>query len=406
MYLKVKKDFPILKRKINGKRLVYLDNAATTQKPIQVIKAIENFYKKHNANIHRSIHTIGEEATEMFEKSREIIAKFINAKKEEIIFVRNTTEAINLVAYSFRNKIKDGNIVTTIMEHHSNFVPWQYLCKLNNLEFRVVDINNEYFLNYDDLTSKIDKNTKIVAVTHASNILGTINDVEEIVKIAHENDSITLIDAAQSAPHLEIDVKKIDCDFLAFSGHKMLGPTGIGILYGKKEILEQMEPFLMGGEMIKEVTINDTKWNDLPYKFEAGTPNIADAIGLGEAIKYLQKIGMKKIRKHDIEITKYALEKLKNKVEIYGPENVEKRVGVISFNIKGVHSHDLADILDKKFGIAIRSGHGCAMPLMNRLKVNSVARASFYIYNDYKDVDILAKAIEKIIKIFNVQTKK
>ncbi|MCS7123697.1 MAG: cysteine desulfurase [Candidatus Aenigmarchaeota archaeon] len=402
MFSKIKKDFPILKRKINGKRLIYLDNAATTQKPIQVIKAIEDFYKKHNANILRSIHTLGEEATEMFEDSRKKIAKFINAKKEEIIFVKNTTEAINLVAYSYGRKIKDGNIVTTIMEHHSNFVPWQYLCKTKNLEFRVVDINEEYFLNNDELNSKIDRNTKVVAFTNASNVLGTINDVKEICKTAHENNAIAVVDAAQSVPHLKIDVKDIDCDFLAFSAHKMLGPTGVGILYGKREILEEMEPFLMGGEMIKEVSINETKWNDLPHKFEAGTPNIADVIGFGKAIEYLEKIGMKKIRKHDKKLTKYALEKLNNdKIIIYGPKDVEKRVGLVSFNIKNVHSHDVADMLDKKFGIAVRSGHACAMPLMSRLKISSIVRASFYIYNDEKDIDALKKALEKIIKIFN-----
>jgi len=396
--LSIKKDFPILNRKVNGKRLVYLDNAATTQKPSIVIEKINEFYKNYNSNVHRSIHTLGEEATKLFEETRKKVAKFINAREEEIIFTKNTTESINLVAYSIANNLKNGNIVTTIMEHHSNFVPWQYFCKKNNLEFRIADIDENGYLNYKDLYEKIDKNTKIVAVTHASNILGTINNVKEIAKIAHENNSIIVVDGAQSVPHIKIDVKDLDVDFIAFSSHKMLGPTGIGILYGKKEILEEMEPFLMGGEMISEVSTDYTKWNSIPYKFEAGTPNIADVIGFSAAIDYLEKIGMDKIRKHDEEITKYCIEKMKEieNLEIYGPLNEKDKVSVISFNIKGIHSHDLAEILDRKYGIAIRSGHGCAMPLMKRLNVNSVARASFYIYNDFEDVDLLIEALKEI----------
>lgn len=399
-----KKDFPILRRKIDGKRIVYLDNAATTQKPKSVINALVEFYKKYNSNVHRSIHTLGEESTKLFEETREKIAKFINSKREEIIFVKNTTEALNLVAYSLGKKINNGNIVTTIMEHHSNFVPWQRLCKEKGLEFRVVDITKDYYLDFEDLKSKVDNNTKVIAITHASNILGTINDIKEIAKIAHENGSFIVVDGAQSVPHIKVDVKDLDIDFLAFSAHKMLGPTGVGVLYGKKEILEEMEPFLTGGEMIKEVSVEDTKWNDLPYKFEAGTPNIADVVAFKEAINYLEKIGMDKVREHDKEITKYCIEELRKieKLEIYGPLNESDKVSVVSFNIKGVHSHDVTEILDREFGIAVRSGHGCAMPLIKRLNVNSVVRASFYIYNEFKDVDILVRGIKKVIRIFNL----
>ncbi len=398
---KIKKDFPILRVKINGKRLVYLDNAATSQKPKQVIQKLVEYYECFNANIHRSIHTLGEMATEEFEKARKEVAKFINAKEEEIIFVKNCTEGLNLAAYTLAREIKSGNIVTSIMEHHSNFVPWQQLCIRKRMEFRVADINEDFTLNYEDLYSKINKRTRVIALTHVSNILGSINDIGKVAK--EGGDAYFVVDAAQSAPHLKINVKKLDVDFLAFSAHKMFGPTGVGVLYVRKDVAERLNPFLYGGEMIKEVYITKTKWNKLPYKYEAGTPNIADVVAFGEAIRYLRRVGMNKVRAHDKKISKLALRELKNirGLKLYGPTKVKDRIAIFSFNIKGIHSHDVAHILDSE-GIAVRSGHGCAMPLMRRLGVNSVARASFYIYNDEKDLEALIKGIEKVKRVFKV----
>ena len=398
---KIRKDFPILKVKVHGKPLVYLDNAATSQKPKQVIAAVNDFYERYNANIHRSIHKLGEEATVAYEEAHKKVANFINADFEEVIFTKNTTESINLLAYSLTNNLKAGDeIVISQMEHHSNFVPWQQLALKRKLKLKFIKINEEGLLDEESIKSTITKKTKIVSLTHVSNVLGTVNDVEEIGKIAHENNALFVVDGAQSVPHMPVDIKRLDCDFLAFSGHKMLGPTGIGVLYGKKELLEKMDPFLYGGEMIKEVKFENTRFNDLPWKFEAGTMNIAEAIGLGAAIDFLNKARMENIEQLDKELVKYAYEKLSEikEVEIYGPD-AEKRSSLVSFNIKGVHAHDTSQILDSE-GIAVRAGHHCAMPLHSVLGITASARASFYLYNTKEEVDKLIQGIHKVIKVF------
>ncbi len=404
----IRNDFPILSRKINGKPLVYLDNAATTQKPNKVIESIQNYYSKHNANVHRSIHKLSEEATKIYETSHEKTSNFIGSKKEEIIFTKNTTESINLVMYSWgmKNINKGDEIVLSQMEHHSNLVPWQQLAITKNAKLKFLEIDKTTGeLLPNEAEKKITKKTKLVAICHMSNVLGTINPVENITKIAHDSNSLVLIDAAQSVPHFKVDVKKIDCDFLAFSAHKMLGPTGIGILYAKKSILEQMPPFLFGGDMISFVSYENAKWNDLPWKFEAGTPNIAGAAGLSFAVDYLNKIGMENIYSHEIELTKYALEKLQDlpKITIYGNSNVKnnKRGGVISFNLADIHPHDLSTLLDKG-GIAIRGGYHCAMPLIKLLGINATSRASFYLYNTKEEIDIMIESLKKAAKIFRV----
>jgi cysteine desulfurase/selenocysteine lyase len=401
----IKKDFPILNRKINDKNLVYLDNAATTQKPIQVINAIKHYYEHYNANVHRGVYTLAEEATATYEESRKYVAEFINAKSyEEIIFVRNATEAINLVAYAWgRKNVNEGDvIVVSQMEHHSNLVPWQMLAKEKKAKLEFISITDEGKLNEEDF-NKINKKTKIVAITHVSNVLGTINPVEKIAKIAHEENALILVDGAQSVPHMPVDVRKIDCDFLAFSGHKMLAPMGIGVLYAKKEILQEMDPFLTGGEMIKNVDFYESTWNDLPWKYEAGTPNVEGAIGLAEAIKYLKKIGMQNIREHEKTLVKFALNKLSDikGLTIYGPKNPEIRGGVISFNLGDIHAHDVASILDQE-GIQIRAGHHCAKLVMKKYNVPAMARASFYIYNDEEDVEKLYNALLLTKKIFGL----
>ena len=401
---RIREDFPILKRQVNDKPLVYFDNAATSQKPNSVIDAINRYYRHYNANIHRGIHKLAEEATVAHEEAREKVAKFINAKQiGEIIFTRNATEALNLVAYSWgrANVGKGDKIVLTIMEHHSNIVPWQLLAqeKGATVEFVKIDDNGE--LREDEVHELIDDSTKIVCVTQASNVLGTINPVKDIGRVAHRFGALFLVDTAQSVPHMPVDVQDIDCDFAAFSGHKMLGPTGIGVLYGKAEKLEGMPPFLGGGEMIREVHTTGASWKDLPYKFEAGTPNISGAIGLGAAVDYLHGIGMVNVLDHEKEITRYALGRMKEVegLEIYGPMNVDHRVGVVSFNLGDIHAHDLASILDED-GIAIRSGHHCAQPLMEFLQIPATSRASFYIYNTKEEVDVLIEGLEKARKIF------
>ena len=398
---KLRIDFPILKRKVHGKQLIYLDNAATSQKPESVIDAVKDYYENYNANIHRSIHKLGEEATAAYEDEHKKASDFINADFEEVIFTKNTTESLNLLAYSLTSALKPGDeIAISQMEHHSNFVPWQQLALKRGLKLKFIKINKEGLLDEESIKENITQKTKIVSLVHVSNVLGTVNDVKEIGKIAHENNALFVVDGAQSVPHMPVDVKKLDCDFLAFSGHKMLGPTGIGVLYGKKELLEKMSPFLYGGEMIKEVKFEGTKFNDLPWKFEAGTMNIAEAIGLGAAIDYLKKVGMKNIEKHDKELAKYAYRRLSeiNEVEIYGP-SPEKRNSLVAFNVKNVHAHDTSQILDGE-GIAIRAGHHCAMPLHSVLGIAASARASFYFYNTKEEVDKLAEGIKKVIKVF------
>ena len=401
---RIREDFPILKQQVNDKPLIYFDNAATSQKPNSVIDAISNYYRHYNANIHRGIHKLAEEATVAHEEAREKVAKFINAKQTgEIIFTRNATEALNLVAHSWgrANVGKGDKIVLTIMEHHSNLVPWQLIAKEKGATVEYVEIDENGELRPDEVHELIDDSTKIVCVAHASNVLGTINPVKDIGRAAHRAGALFLVDAAQSVPHMPVNVRDIDCDFAAFSGHKMMGPTGIGVLYGKAELLEGMPPFLSGGEMIKEVHTTGATWKDLPYKFEAGTPNIAGAIGLGAAVDYLHWIGMENVLDHEKEITRYALGRMKEieGLVIYGPMDVDHRVGVISFNLGDIHAHDLASILDED-GIAIRSGHQCAQPLMEFLRIPATSRASFYIYNTKQEVDVLVEALEKARKIF------
>lgn len=404
----IRKDFPILKRLVrDNKPLVYLDNASTTQKPNQVIDAINDYYKNHNANIHRAVYALAEEATEAYEATRDKIAKFLNIpSRDEIIFVRGTTEAINLVAYAWgRTHIKEGDIiVTTEYEHHSNIVPWQLLTqeKGAKLEYIGMDDNGELIL--DDLdkylaTGKV----KLVAFSLMSNVLGTITDSDKIISKCKEAGVLTLIDGAQAVPHMQVDIASLGCDFFAFSGHKMLGPTGIGVLWVRKSVLETMNPFHGGGDMIREVHKYETTWNDLPYKFEAGTPNIADVVGFGAAIDYLTKMGIDNVRQHEIELTQYALEKMSKVkgITIYGTKDISKRGGVISFNFHDVHPHDVAHIIDRE-GVAIRSGHHCAQVLMERMNVAATNRASFYIYNTKEDVDKLVQSLDKVSELFKL----
>ncbi|MGQ0605338.1 MAG: aminotransferase class V-fold PLP-dependent enzyme [Candidatus Nitrosotenuis sp.] len=404
----IRKDFPILQRKVrNDKSLVYLDNAATTQKPIQVINAISDFYTNHNSNIHRAVHALAEEATEAYEMTRDKVAQFLNIKdRQEIVFVRGTTEAINLVAYAWgRQNIKEGDIiVTTEYEHHSNIVPWQLLTqeKKGKLEYIGIDDNGELILSQLDqflATGKV----KLVAVSQMSNVLGTITDVAAVVEKCKQAGVRILIDGAQSVPHMKVDLSTMGCDFFAFSGHKMLGPTGVGVLWAKKELLEQMAPFHGGGDMIREVHKYETTWNDLPYKFEAGTPSIADVIGFAAAIDYLNNLGMDYVRAHEIEITKYALDKLSkiNGIKLYGTPDISKRGGVISFNFADIHPHDLATIIDED-GIAIRSGHHCAQVLMEKLDIAATSRASFYIYNTKEEVDALIASLSRAARLFKL----
>jgi len=396
----IRKDFPILSRKIHGKPLIYFDNAATSQKPKQVIGSMNDYYHNYNANIHRSIHELGEKATEAYEKAHEKVADFISADSyQNIVFTKNTTESLNLLAYSLTSSLKKGDeIVISQMEHHSNFVPWQQLAKQRNLKLKFIKIDEEGNLDKKNIQECITKKTKIVSLTHVSNVLGTVNPIREIAKIAHEKGAVMVADGAQSAPHMPVDVKKLDVDFYAFSGHKMLGPTGIGVLYGKKELLQEMQPFLYGGEMINEVTFKDTTFNQLPWKFEAGTMNIAEAAGLSAAIDYLKKIRMAQIQLRDRELVDYAMKRMQELdfVSIYGPQ---ERSAVISFNVKGVHAHDVSQILDSE-GIAIRAGHHCCMPLMGVLGVPATARASFYLYNTEEEIDVFIKALYKVKKVF------
>ena len=404
----IRKDFPILKRTVrDNKPLVYLDNASTTQKPNQVIDAITDYYQNHNANIHRAVYALAEESTEAYETARDKIANFVNVKnRQELIFVRGTTEAINLVAYAWgRPHINEGDIiVTTEYEHHSNIVPWQLLTqeKRAKLEYIGMDDNGELIL--DDLdkylaTGKV----KLVTFSLMSNVLGTITDAKKIIEKCKAAGVPTLIDGAQAVPHMKVDLDTLGCDFFAFSGHKMLAPTGVGILWVRKSVLQTMSPFHGGGDMIREVHKYETTWNDLPYKFEAGTPNIADVIGFGAAIDYLTKIGMDNVRQHEIELTKYAMEKFSKipGLQVYGTKDISKRGGVISFNFADVHPHDVADIIDKE-GISLRSGHHCAQVLMERLNVAATSRASFYIYNTKEDIDALIDSLNKVAKVFKL----
>ncbi len=406
---KIKQDFPILKRKLrNGKKLIYLDNAATTQKPKQVIDAICKYYSEYNSNIHRAVYQIAEEATEEYEKTRANIQRFINARyPEEIIFTRNTTESINLIAYTWGKKnIRKGNkIILTEYEHHSNIVPWQMLSNEKGAKISYTDTDENGYLNLESFSKFLEdeEETKLVSLSHMSNVLGTVYPAKEIIKMAHEKKVPVVIDGAQSVPHLRTDVQDLDCDFLAFSAHKMLGPTGVGILYVKKEILEHMPPFITGGDMIKEVHKENTVFNELPYKFEGGTPNIADVIGFNAATEYLKRIGMENVRDHEIELIKYLYNSIKDikGIKIYGPERVIDRGGLVTFNIEGIHPHDCATILND-FGIAIRSGHHCAQVLMEKLDIIASSRASIYIYNTKEEIDIFVDALNHVRRIFKV----
>ena len=407
---KVRADFPILSRKIGDAPLVYLDSAATSQKPKQVLEAIVDFYTKHNANIHRGVHTLSAEATAMVDAARGKVAKFINARTEEIIFVRNATEGLNLVAYSWgRANIKKGDVViVSLLEHHSNLVPWQILCKEVGAHLRIIEVDDEGKLKLGSLEELLDGRVKLVAVTAVSNVLGTITPLAEISALMKKKAAAAklVIDGAQLVPHMKTDVAKLGADFMAFSGHKMLGPTGSGVIWGKKEILEGMKPFLYGGDMIGEVKLTGTTWAGLPSKFEAGTPDIAGIIGLGAAVDYLTNLGMENVREHEKELIGYALgemEKLEKEglVTIYGPRSAEERGGVLTFNVVGVHAHDAAQVLDK-YGIAVRSGQHCGAPIVERFKEMAMARASFYIYTSKEEIDFLIEKIREVPKVFSI----
>lgn len=402
---KIKKDFPILE----DEKISYLDSGATTQKPIQVISAIEEFYKNYNANPHRGAYTLSMEATRIYEDTRTKIAKFINSKhREEIIFSKNATESLNLIAYSYgmNNLKKDEEVVISIMEHHSNLVPWQKVTKAVNGKLKYMYINDDFEIPDEEIENKITDKTKIVGITHVSNVLGTINNIKKIIKYAHKKGAIVVVDASQSIPHMKIDVQDLDCDFLVFSGHKMLAPLGIGVLYGKKEILNSMTPFLMGGDMIEYVYEQDTTFAPIPNKFEAGTQNVEGVIGLGAAIDYIEKIGYNEIQKAEKELVSYARQELSklDYLTLYLTQNEENHSGVISFNINGIHPHDVASILDAD-GVCVRSGNHCAQPLMRFLGIDSTCRASFYFYNTKDDVDKLVNALNKAYNMFKKYIK-
>ncbi|PFE54058.1 cysteine desulfurase [Bacillus cereus] len=397
----IRKQFPILDQKVNGKQLVYFDSAATSQKPIQVIETLERYYKEYNSNVHRGVHTLGTKATDAYEGAREKVRKFINAKSmEEIIFTRGTTTALNTVAASYGlDNVKEGDeIVISYMEHHSNIIPWQQVAKKTGATLKYLPLQPDGTISLEDVRQTVTPNTKIVSIMHVSNVLGTINPVKEIGAIAHENGAIMIVDGAQSAPHMKVDVQDLNCDFYALSAHKMCGPTGVGVLYGKKELLNNMEPIEFGGEMIDFVDLQESTWKELPWKFEAGTPIIGNAIGLGAAIDFLEEIGLHNIERHEHELAQYALERLSevDGVTIYGPKH---RAGLVTFNIEDVHPHDVATVLDVE-GIAVRAGHHCAQPLMKWLKASSTARASFYLYNTKEEIDTFVESLIKTKEYF------
>ncbi|MCM3725039.1 cysteine desulfurase [Neobacillus cucumis] len=401
----IRSQFPILDQEVNGKPLVYLDSSATSQKPIQVIETIEKYYREINSNVHRGVHTLGTRATDAYEGAREKVRKFINAKSiQEVIFTRGTTTSLNTVASSYAAaNLKEGDeIVITYMEHHSNIIPWQQVAKRTGAELKYIPLQEDGTISLEDVRATITANTRIVSVMQVSNVLGVINPVKEIAQIAHENGAIMVVDGAQSAPHMNIDVQDLDCDFLAFSGHKMCGPTGIGVLYGKKHLLENMEPIEFGGEMIDFVHLQESTWKELPWKFEGGTPIIAGAVGLGAAIDFLNEVGLDNIAEHEHKLAAYALEKLAavEGMTIYGPLDAAKRAGLITFNIEDVHPHDVATVLDAE-GIAVRAGHHCAQPLMRWLKASATARASFYLYNTEEDIDKLVEGLVKTKEYFS-----
>jgi cysteine desulfurase / selenocysteine lyase len=397
----IRQMFPILDQEVNGHPLIYLDSSATSQKPIPVIEAVENYYRFDNANVHRGVHTLGSRATDQYEGAREKVRRFINARSTaEVIFTRGTTTSINTVAYSYaRANLKPGDeVLITPMEHHSNIIPWQQAVKATGATLKYIPLQDDGTVALEDIRKLVTEHTKIVAIAHVSNVLGTINPIKEIAQIAHAKGAVLLVDGAQGAPHMKVDVQDLDCDFYAFSGHKMCAPTGIGVLYGKRELLEEMEPVEFGGEMIDFVSLQDSTWKELPWKFEGGTPIIAGAIGLGAAIDFLEDVGMDNILDHEQKLADYVMDRLSTveDVKIYGPEH---RAALVTFNLGDVHPHDVATALDS-FGIAVRAGHHCAQPLMKWLNVTATARASFYLYNTEDDVEKLVDGLLKTKEFF------
>ena len=406
----IRREFPILSRTVNGRPIVYLDNAATSQKPRSVIQALTDYYEGYNSNVHRGVHTLSVEATDKYEEARAKVALFINSPSpEEVIWTRNTTEAINLVAQTWASaNLKAGDeILLTEMEHHSNLVPWQQVAQQTGAVLRFIPITEEFTLDLADLDGLLTSKTRLLAMTMMSNVLGTITPAKELTAAAHRVGAAVLLDAAQWVPHVPTDVQDLECDFMAFSAHKMCGPTGIGVLYAQRSALEEMDPFLTGGEMVKEVWLDRADWNDLPMRFEAGTPNIADAIAMGAAVDYLSGLGMDRVRQHEMQLTGYALERFRELEEVvtYGPPDLEKRGGVVSFYASDVHPHDIGTMLDH-WGIAIRAGHHCAMPLMRKLEVPATGRASFYVYNTEEEVDILVDGLKEALRFFGNATRR
>ena len=401
---RIRQDFPILSREVHGLPLVYLDNAATSQKPRSVIQALADYYEGYNSNVHRGVHSLSMEATDRYEEARAKVASFIGATEpESIVWTRNTTEGINLVAHTWaRQNIRPGDeIVVSQIEHHSNLVPWQQVAAEQGAELRFLPMANDGSMDMGEVDSIITPRTRLLAVVHSSNSLGTIHPVKDLAAMARSVGAAVLVDGAQSVPHMPVDVADLDCDFLAFSGHKMMGPTGIGALYVKRDVLEEMEPFLTGGEMVLEVSYERASWNALPMRFEAGTPNIADAVALGAAVDYLDALGMDNVRTHEVELTRYALERFREleEIDVFGPADLDRRGGVVSFNSADVHPHDLGTVLDRQ-GIAIRTGHHCTMPVMRKLGLAATARASFYVYNTEDEVDLLVDGIKRALRYF------
>ncbi|PLV36075.1 putative cysteine desulfurase [Bacillus subtilis subsp. subtilis] len=397
----IREQFPILHQQVNGHDLVYLDSAATSQKPRAVIETLDKYYNQYNSNVHRGVHTLGTRATDGYEGAREKVRKFINAKSmAEIIFTKGTTTSLNMVALSYaRANLEPGDeVVITYMEHHANIIPWQQAVKATGATLKYIPLQEDGTISLEDVRETVTSNTKIVAVSHVSNVLGTVNPIKEMAKIAHDNGAVIVVDGAQSTPHMKIDVQDLDCDFFALSSHKMCGPTGVGVLYGKKALLENMEPAEFGGEMIDFVGLYESTWKELPWKFEAGTPIIAGAIGLGAAIDFLEEIGLDEISRHEHKLAAYALERFRqlDGVTVYGPE---ERAGLVTFNLDDVHPHDVATVLDAE-GIAVRAGHHCAQPLMKWLDVTATARASFYLYNTEEEIDKLMEALQKTKEYF------
>lgn len=401
----VRKLFPILQQEVNGNPLVYLDSSATSQKPLSVIETLDEYYRGYNSNVHRGVHTLGTKATDRYEGAREKVRAFINAAStEEVIFTRGTTTSINTIAASYAmENVKEGDeIVITYMEHHSNIIPWQQVAKKTGATLKYIPLNDDGTISLENVRATLTSNTKIVSVTHVSNVLGTINPIKDIAKIAHENGAVLVVDGAQGAPHIRVDVQDLDCDFYAFSSHKMCGPTGVGVLFGKRELLENMEPVEFGGEMIDFVGLHESTWKELPWKFEGGTPIIAGAIGLGAAIDFLEEVGLENIAAHEHNLVEYAMNRILEVagVTIYGPMDPMKRSGLVTFNIEGVHPHDVATVLDAD-GIAVRAGHHCAQVLMKWLNVSATARASFYLYNNTEDIDRFVAGLVKTKEYFS-----